>query len=178
MIDLSIPGDQLAIVEEFQPGFGAFEEEGIVYASIPGTAKMENAVAKVENQKAVRALARGDLVYSIVRNVYDQVALLEFQSVPYRAATNTYAYMRIAHVQRGFTEHFRDVFRIGDFVRARVHEVKPLGIYLTMADADLGVVRAFCASCRHELPVTKRDLTCKNCGRRQQRKIALKTNSR
>lgn len=178
MIALTVPGENLAIAEEFQPGFGTFEEEGIVYASIPGNALMENAVAQVENQRAIRRLSRGDLVYAIVRNVYDQVALLEFQSVPYRAATNTYAYMRIAHVQRGFTEHFRDVFRIGDFVRARVHEVKPLGIYLTMADGDLGVIRAFCASCRHEIPVTKRDTTC-NCGRRQQRKIALKpTNSR
>lgn len=175
---MTVPGDQLAIVEEFQPGFGAFEEDGIVYASIPGNPKMESAVAQVQNPTAIRPLARGDLVYAIVRNVYDQVALLEFQSVPYRAATNTYAYMRIAHVQRGFTEHFRDVFRIGDYVRARVHEVKPLDIYLTMADADLGVIRAFCASCRHELPVTKRDLTCKNCGRRQQRKIALKNDSR
>jgi exosome complex component CSL4 len=168
------PGDFLAVVEEFEPGFGAVEEDGKVYASIPGQAKTENHLAYVDSMKAVRPLKKGDLVYAVVRDVYDQIALMEFQPVKFRAASATYAYIRISHVAKGYTENFRDVFRIGDFVRARVHEVKPLGLYLTMVEPDLGVVRAFCASCREELALKSHEIRCRACGRRQGRKIAVK----
>ncbi|MDP2718070.1 MAG: exosome complex RNA-binding protein Csl4 [Candidatus Micrarchaeota archaeon] len=170
----AIPGDFLAVVEEFEPGFGTFQEDGKVYAAIPGHAKTENHLAQVQNPDAVQHLKKGDLVYAIVRDVYDQIALLEFQPVKFRAATNTYAYIRISHVAKGYTENFRDVFRIGDYVRARVHEVRPLGLYLSMVEPDLGVVRAFCASCREELALKSSEIRCRACGRRQGRKIAVK----
>ncbi len=168
------PGDFLAVVEEFEPGFGALEEDGKVYAAIAGQAKTENHAAEVQNPAAVRPLKKDDLVYAVVRDVYDQIALLEFAPVKFRAASATYAYIRISHVAKGYTENFRDVFRIGDFVRARVHEVRPLGLYLTMVEPDLGVVRAFCASCRAELPLKASEIRCRECGRRQGRKIAIK----
>ncbi|MBI5226146.1 exosome complex RNA-binding protein Csl4 [Candidatus Micrarchaeota archaeon] len=168
------PGTQLAVVEEFEPGFGAIEENGLVFATIPGLAKTAEHHATVTNPKAIQHLQRGDLVYAVVRDVYDSIALLEFQSVQPRAAFGTYGYIRIANVQRGYTENFRDVFRIGDFVKAKIHEVKPLGIYLTMAESGLGVVRAFCASCREEISFneTGMDMRCNACGRRQSRKLA------
>ena len=167
-----MPGEFLAVVEEFEPSQGAFEEHGKVYAAIPGYAKTEAHQASVTNGKAVQKLKRGDTVYAIVRDVYEQIALLEFQPLTPKAATNTYAYLRIANVQRGYTESFRDVFRIGDYVKAKVAEVKPLGIYLTMAEPGLGVVRAFCASCRAELKLERtHEQTCRACGRRQGRKL-------
>jgi len=170
----AVPGQQLAVVEEFEPAFGAFEENGLVYAAILGNAKTEAHQASVTNPKAIDHLQRGDLVVAVVRDVYDSIALLEFQPLKARAAFGTYGYIRIANVQRGYTESFRDVFRIGDFVKAKIHEVKPLGIYLTMAEPSLGVVRAFCASCRKELQPNDSgmDIQCRNCGRRQNRKLA------
>lgn len=171
---VTFPGDFLAVVEEFEPGAGAIEEEGKVYATIAGVAKTEAHQASVTNPKAIQHLHSGDLVYAVVRDVYDSIALLEFQPVKPRASFGTYGYIRIANVQRGYTENFRDVFRIGDFVKAKIHEVKPLGIYLTMAEPGLGVVRAFCASCRGELDISANDpeIRCHNCGRRQGRKLA------
>ncbi len=174
---VAIPGQQLAVVEEFEPAFGAFEEDGKVYASIIGSAKTEAHQASVTNPKAITHLQRGDLVVAVVRDVYDSIALLEFQPTKPRAAFSTYSYIRIANVQRGYTESFRDVFRVGDFVKAKIHEVKPLGIYLTMAEPGLGVIRAFCASCRKEIQPNEsgQDIQCKNCGRRQNRKLANAT---
>ena len=175
----AIPGQQLAVVEEFEPGTGAFEEDGKVYAAIMGNAKTEAHQATVNNPKAIIHLQRGDDVVAVVRDVYDSIALLEFQPITPRAAFSTYSYIRIANVQRGYTESFRDVFRIGDFVKAKIHEVKPLGIYLTMAEPGLGVIRAFCASCRKEIQPNDSgiDIQCKNCGRRQNRKLANATNA-
>ncbi len=172
------PGQFMAVVEECVPGFGAAEEDGKVYTAIAGEPSLEAGTASVKNRKAIRPLSRGDIVYGVVRDTYDSIALIEFQSTTPKAAHGTYGYIRIANVQRGYTENFREVFRIGDFVKAKINEVKPLGIYLTMADSGLGVVRAFCISCRNELDLSNShgELRCSACGRRQGRKLALEGN--
>ena len=34
--DVVLPGDRLGVIEEFIPGLGTFEDEGIIFATING----------------------------------------------------------------------------------------------------------------------------------------------
>lgn len=162
------PGHLLGALEECEPGAGAYEEEGLVYASVVGENVCEKHEAEVKSKLRLEKLKEGDVVYAQVKDVYDQIALLEFQSESRRAAFSTYSYLRISEVQRRYTESFREALRIGDLVRAEVLEIKPLGIYLTTAAPHLGVIKAFCSSCRAPLDKGR----CKECGRIESRKWA------
>ncbi len=174
-----VPGDSIAFSEEFASGEGTFEEkDGSVVATRMGKASLDAKArsASVSSLVSTVPLKAGDLVYGKVQDLYDTVALVQFEPAPekgiYRAASNTYAYLRISEVQRGFVENFRDVLRIGDFVRARIKEVTKMGIYLTMMAPDLGVVKAFCSNCRNPLSFRGRILVCPNCGSKEERKTA------
>lgn len=167
------PGKEIAICEEAEASAGAVEENGIVYASVVGLEKLRAGTAGVSNPSSPRMLQKGDLVYGQVEDLFDQVALLGFKPAEKRVSSNAdRAFLRIGEVQgrgRGYTESFKDVLRMGDLVKARVIEVTELGVYVTIAEADLGVIKAYCTSCRHELGES---LECPNCLKKERRKMA------
>ncbi|MEW5955583.1 MAG: exosome complex RNA-binding protein Csl4 [Candidatus Micrarchaeota archaeon] len=172
-----LPGEFLAVSEESVGGQGTFEEkDGRIYSAVAGRKAADSRArsVSVQAQVNVRPLAAGDYAYGLVHDLYEMVALVEFSPVSRKgeriASHNNYAYLRISEVQRGYTERFRDWLRIGDVIKARVKEITSLGIYLTIADADLGVVKAFCTQCKHELEPRGRVMVCPACGNKEQRK--------
>ncbi len=174
-----VPGDFIAVSEEFAASDGTLEEkDGKIIATRVGISRLDakGRSASVVPFSATVSLAAGDLVYGKVQDLYDSVALVQFEPVVekkhFKAASNTYAYLRISEVQRGFVENFRDVLRIGDYVRANIKEVTKMGIYLTIAAPDLGVVKAFCSRCRNPLSFRGRILVCPSCGSKEERKTA------
>ncbi len=176
---LVIPGDFIAVSEEFAAAEGTIEEkDGKITATRVGRSRLDprSRSASVAPFAATVPLKAGDLVYGKVQDLYDTVALVQFEPVVekkrFKAASNTYAYLRISEMQRGFVESFRDVLRIGDYVRARIKEVTKMGIYLTVSAPDLGVVKAFCSRCRNQLSFRGRILVCPACGNKEERKTA------
>ena len=173
MSDLIFPGKEIAVTEEAQPSQGTVEENGVVYAAVFGESKLYGGVASVANAKTPRLLAKGDLVLGKVEDLFDNVALISFQPLEKRIASPAdRAFLRISEINGrsgGFVENFSEFLRIGDLIRARVIEVTVLGVYLTLAESGLGVLKAFCTTCRLEL---NENLECKNCLRKERRKMA------
>lgn len=171
------PGEFIAYSEEYSPLAGTSEEEGKIYSAQFGLLEKDDGKRTVQviAKKTTRPLRKGDLVYARVEDVYDQVSLLKFQPVESRmeiiGTPNSMAYLRISEVQKGYTERFRDFLRIGDFILARVTEVSNLGIYLTMSDPSLGVVRAFCGKCKEEMQLTQGEFYCSFDNIKERRKI-------
>lgn len=167
------PGQEIATSEEAQPDGGTVEENGVIYASVPGMQSLKAGIASVVNPNVPRMLAKGDIVYASVEDLFDQVALLGFKPAEKHVSSNAdRAFLRIGEVQgrgRGFTESFKGYLHMGDLVRARVIEVTDLGVYVTIAEQDLGVIKAFCTTCRLEL---NESLECNNCARKERRKMA------
>jgi exosome complex component CSL4 len=46
-----LPGDQIAVAEEFEPGEGTYEKDGLVFASTPGVLQLDeqSRVARVRS---------------------------------------------------------------------------------------------------------------------------------
>jgi len=172
---LVVPGEALAYAVEYVGGKNIVElEDGQLYPERVGTKTVneEDRSIEVKSEKTARIVKPGDLVYAKVYKIFDQMTLLEFQPVEKGlGGERTFAYLRISELSRGYAENIRDYLRTGDYIKARVKEVKPLGIYLTMKDDDLGVVRAFCSRCRAELT---EDGKCPECSRTETRKWAGK----
>jgi len=180
---LVYPGQQIAVSEEGEAASGAMESDGAVYATVAGNVIIDpqTYAISVKSAHPLVPLREGDVVNGIVHDIYDTVALIEFEPVPTngerKCYTNRFAYLRISEVSKGYVENFRDVLRIGDVLVARVREIKPLGIYLSIMDSNLGVVKAKCTLCRHELRNTGQVMECPNCKNREGRKMALTNNT-
>ncbi len=174
---MTLPGEVLGVSEEFVAGPGTVEEDGKIIAIAAGEGKTDALEHKlwVDARKIARPLAPGDPVYGIVQDLYESIALVEFQAMPQGgelpSSESRMAFVRISELDDGYVERLRDYLRIGDVIRARVLEVKALGIYLTLKDRELGVLRAFCSVCREEMRLQGREFACPQCGSREPRKL-------
>ena len=169
------PGEFLGVSEEYVAGQGTFEEDGKIYAMFSGESRRDDKIRKVwvDARKIVRPLKEGDLVHGVIQQLYESMVMVKYASQPVGnefPANGETAFLKISELMPGYVERLRDVVRVGDVVRARVHQVKPLATYLTMKDRDLGVVGASCSRCRSATEFDGKLFICKQCGSREYRK--------
>lgn len=173
----SVPGQFLGVSEEFVGGPGTFEDpDGKIYSRALGTREEDasSRTVSVKAAKTIRPLSPGDMVVARVDDLYESMALVRFEPTPYGNITpagNGSAFIRISELDNSYVERLQDYLRIGDVLRARVLEIKPLGTYLTLKGPDLGVVKAYCSRDRSEMALTGASYRCPSCGRTEARKI-------
>lgn len=173
-----MPGEQLSTSEELLPGEGTFEEDGIIRAARVGKYVVNEKYRRAE-VKAVTStpvlLKRGDIVIAKVESVRSTMVIAEVIHVMGKNRSisgDTNATLRVSEIAQGYVKDPSTEFGIGDFIRAKVTQVKP-SIQLETKDRDLGAIKSLCTKCRHPL-VKKGDiLECENCGNKQKRRITM-----
>jgi exosome complex component CSL4 len=171
-----LPGEQIAVVEEYEPGEGTYERDGLVFASTPGVLQLDeqNRVARVRPFNPPAELQAGDIVYGVVDDIRGMMATATVNAIHGRdrqISGESEGTIHISNVSEEYTEDIRDMYRLGDIIRAKVIQVKP-SVQLTTAEPDLGVVKALCGQCRGPLELRGRDLYCSRCERSERRKLA------
>ena len=177
--DLVIPGDFLAVSEQFLPGEGAFEDNGLIKSATPGNVfiNYENReISVISNSVGPVLLKYGDIVYGQITEVRSQKALIDIQSkkdclrtfaLPYKAT------IHISQVKKGYLDKMTDAFRIGDIIVGKVIKITGNNVDLTTNSHDLGVIKAMCTRCRSYLKhYNKNELYCPNCNKKERRKLA------
>ncbi len=171
-----LPGDQIAVAEEFEPGEGTYERNGLVYAATPGVLRLDeqSRVARVRPFNPPAELQVGDIVYATIDDIRSMMATATVNAIHGRGRAisgETDGTIHISNVSEEYTEDIRDMYHLGDIIRAKVIQTKP-SVQLTTAEPDLGVVRALCGVCRGPMELRGRDLFCPRCERTERRKVA------
>src|SRR2546425_753139 len=139
-----LPGDEIAVAEEFEPGEGTYERNGLVFAATPGVLILDpaNRVARVRAFNPPAELKVGDIVYGVVDDIRGMMATATILAIHGRTrqiSGESEGTIHISNVSEEYTEDIRDMFRLGDIIRAKVIQVKP-SVQLTTAERNLGVV--------------------------------------
>ena len=169
-----LPGDEVAVTEEYESGEGTYERDGKIYAVAPGILALDDSskVAKVTQFNPPAKLRVGDIVYATVSDIRSSMATAEvvvLHGVDRQLSGDTEGAIHISHVSSEYTEEFRQVFRLGDIIRAQVIQAQP-SLQLTTAGPNLGVVKALCSECRGPLVKRGSELYCERCEHSEQRK--------
>ena len=171
-----MPGEEIAISEEYVVGDGTYERDGKIFASVAGHVELDKneMVARVKGLNPPVLLKAGDTILGEVSEI--RARMVNVQSIareePGRRMTGQdMGTIHISKVTDGRSDDLRELFRLGDVVRAKVLQVKP-SLQLTTAGAELGVIKAFCTKCRTPLVMKKGELSCGNCERVERRKLA------
>ena len=177
--DLVFPGDFLAVSEQFLPGVGVFDDNGFIKSATPGNVIINHEnkeISVVSKSTGPVLLEINDLVFGQVLDIRGQRALIDIQSkkdcnrsfaLPYKAA------IHVSQVKKGYLDRLSDAMRIGDIMVAKVIKVTGNNVDLSIIDSDLGIVKAMCTKCRNYLKQTEGNkLYCKNCDRKEIRKVA------
>jgi exosome complex component CSL4 len=171
-----LPGDEVAISEEYIPGEGTYEAGGKIYSSMVGELELDkrDMVARVRGFNPPLELKQGDIVIGTVEDVKSSMVIISVVAVEGKTRAITgenEGTIHISKVSEGYTKDLSREFRVGDIVRAKILQAKP-SLQLTTGSKEFGVVKAHCSVCRQPMILKGRELYCENCERSEPRKIA------
>ncbi|MFX1285421.1 MAG: exosome complex RNA-binding protein Csl4 [Promethearchaeota archaeon] len=164
--DWVLPGDKIAVIEEFLPDETCYEQDGSIYSKIVGQVVTDSKKHKISviPKHPHRSVKNGDVGLGRVEFMKKQIASVniyhlnnENLSIPISAV------LHISEASRRFVKNMYEVARPGDWLRFRIiRAIKP--VYISLIGDGLGVVISYCVQCGHELEYKRRNrLECPNC---------------
>ncbi|OGD57241.1 hypothetical protein A3K78_04490 [Candidatus Bathyarchaeota archaeon RBG_13_52_12] len=170
------PGEELAVIEEYNDGEGSYQEDGLVRSEELGEIRLNKEKRAVEVNKVTRHLnlpLEGVIVMAEAGSVTRRDARVDIFRVDGKKIEPTFTgVVHISDVAREFGRNLEQALRSGDIVRAVVANTKNRIIQLSMAGPEYGVIYAYCSRCGGILENQKGRLTCPKCKRVERRQIA------
>ena len=171
-----LPGDKIAVSEEFLPGKHTYEDAGLIRALVVGGVQMDAKNMEI----SVNPVAEASTV-RVEDWVTGQVEVLQSNS----AGLKIY-YVNGVRMDKDFsgTLSLRGFgggrgarkgppVKLGDIVRCRVFSLVNGIIHLSIDETDMGVLHALCGNCGRPLLKGGRDkVKCDECGNVEDRKLA------
>lgn len=173
--NFALPGKHVGAAEEAAPGKGTYEAGNEVYSALSGRIIREHGEVSVLAKKDVIRIQPGQIVYGIVADVMEQLALIEIEPLVKGrerfVPPSDYGVLRVMNIRDGFVPSAKSEMKRGDLIKARVEDTSK-GVSLSTKAFDLGVVKAYCEICRHEMNLVDTVLKCGKCGNISKRKLS------
>lgn len=174
--EIVLPGDEIGTTEEFTSGDLTYEKDGKIYSATLGEAMInrKDMSVLVKPRNPPNVLKPGDIVIGMVRDCREKmvlVTILKTEGNKRAIAGDTDATLQISQISKDYVETTRDMFHVGDLLRARVVQGSP-SLQLSTVAEGLGVIRALCQSCRSPMEKAENSLHCEVCSRTESRKLA------
>lgn len=165
------PGDRIGSVEEFKAGEGVYEENGELFAAVAGILEFEEKMAKVKSFRSIPELKKGDVVVGRVVDVRSSFAMVEIARKKGEDRELAHTGLAMLHVSNvgARVDSIGDVISYFDIVKARVVDTSPK---ISIKEPEMGVLKAYCGSCKSELVLEGGKLKCPKCGREERRKVS------
>ena len=172
-----LPGEQVATSEEYTPGFGTYEHDGMIYASAVGDLNLDekNKTARLTFDNPPMTVFEGDKVFCEVTDLRASMVICNIIAIEgaTRAVTGqTDATIHVSRIANKYVEDASQEYRQTDLLRAEVIQSKP-SIQLTTVHAHLGAIMVKCRGCREPMDRQQGNkLYCPKCDRTEYRKVA------
>jgi exosome complex component CSL4 len=170
-----IPGDKIAVIEEFLPDETCFEDEGSIISRVSGEVRPDLKKHKISVIPAKKffELRKGDIGIGRVEYTKKQIASVNIHYINDKEVPlPVNSILHVSEASRRFIRNMYDVARSGDWLKFRiVRDFKP--IYISLIGEGLGVILAYCNHCGTELENFRRNsFKCSYCEHIQDRIIS------
>ncbi|MBI3841408.1 MAG: exosome complex RNA-binding protein Csl4 [Thaumarchaeota archaeon] len=172
-----LPGDKLAVSEEFLPGKHTYEESGLIRSLAVGSVQKDGDKMEISVEPAMvrESIKVDDWVTGQVENAQANSANVKLYYVNGKPTYKDFSGMLNLRGLSGGGRGARRTTPVksGDIVRCRVFSLLNGIIHLTIEEPDMGVVAALCSNCG--TPLLKGNSTrvkCDECGNVEERKLA------
>ncbi|HEX4919891.1 MAG TPA: exosome complex RNA-binding protein Csl4 [Candidatus Bathyarchaeia archaeon] len=171
-----VPGEKLGVVEEFDPGRGTVDVNGVVFSSQTGTVTVDGK-RRVVTVKTVTGPVvvpeEGSSVVGIVEKVQEKMAIINIVMVDGKKMELPFTGMlHISNSSPRFERIMGEVCKPNDILRAKVIDTSQRIPKLTTVGRELGVIKAYCSRCGNELVLSGRILRCSVCRNVERRRLA------
>ena len=172
-----LPGDKVAVSEEFLPGAHTYEHSGVIRALTAGSVAkdMKNMEISVKPVAQPELFKVDDWVSGQVEGSQANSANVHIYFLNGKPTHKDFSGMLSLRGLSGGGRGERRTtpVKTGDVVRCRVFSLVNGIIHLTIDEPDMGVVAALCGNCGR--PLLKGSATrvkCDECGNVEERKLA------
>lgn len=174
-IERALPGEKLAVVEEFEGGDGTYTMGELVRASSLGRAIFEMKERRVKIEPIVnkaRIPSTGDSVVGAVESIQSSLANIRIETVNGERSSAGFKGMLISENQRGRRTRKAVVAKPWDVIRATVVSNENSTIQLALNGQDDGVLYTICSVCGGGVVKLGRRVKCNDCGFTEERELA------
>lgn len=173
--DAVLPGDQVAVSEEYLPGAHVYDDSGLIRALAVGTVHRDPKSREISVAPAAPAnlLKVGDYVTGQVESASTSNSSVIIYYVNGRPTDKEFSGMlmlRSGRRERG--PRAGPPVKLGDVVRCRIHSLMNGIIHLSIDEDRAGVVFALCGNCGRPLLRGGNRAKCDECGNVEERKLA------
>jgi exosome complex component CSL4 len=175
-----LPGDKVAVSEEFLPGKHTYDDSGVIKALVVGSVMkdVKNMEISVKPAFDAETIKVGDVITGQVETAQSSSAGVKIH------------YLNGKRTEKDFTGSLslksRDSgrgghrggprggppVRLGDIVRCRVFSLLNGMIHLSVEEDDMGVLFALCGNCGRPMTRGGVKAKCDECGNVEDRKLA------
>ena len=176
---LTIPGETIAVIEEFFAGDNTYLMNGDIISKILGRiiADINKRVIKVEPLKRLYLPEVNEVVYGRVVTIRDPIAFLDVIYVENRNKPLLKPLSGILHVNNVSSSYVKSLYEVigyGDVVRAWVMESRTLPLELSIKGREFGVIFSNCPYCMTPLKKRGFNLFCNKCKKSFKKKVSPK----
>jgi exosome complex component CSL4 len=172
-----LPGDKLAVSEEFLPGQHTYDDAGLIRALTAGSVVKDIKSMEISVKPAVQPeiIKVDDWVTGQVETSQANSANVKIYFLNGKSTHKDFSGMLNLRGLSGGGRGARRTtpVKAGDIVRCRVFSLLNGIIHLTIEEPDMGVVAALCGNCgRPLLRGSPTRAKCDECGNVEERKLA------
>lgn len=171
---LSLPGDKIATIEEFETGDNTFDDGHTIRSVVIGTKEFDKThrIAKINKFKSPAVPQVGDLVIgnlaALMNNMF-AVTILYINGKP------THSGLECICQAKGAKK--RIIARVSDIVMVKVISHLNGAIHATISEPELGVLFTQCNKCAGKVVALGGNVKCVDCGYIEERKLSSKFGS-
>lgn len=172
---VALPGDKLAVSEEYLPGPHVYDDSGLLRALAVGTVQKDARKMEISIKPSVDAgvLKAGDYVTGQVEVAATSTAGVRIYYVNGKPTDKGFTgtvMLRSREAGRG--PRGAPPVKLGDIVRCGVQSTMNGIIHLSVEDDRMGVVYALCGNCGRPMQKGGNRAKCDECGNVEERKLA------
>jgi exosome complex component CSL4 len=172
---LTVPGDRLAVIEEFVAGEGTYVDDGVIRASTLGVVHKDvvNKQIMVKREKVNRLPKVGDIIIGQVESAQPSEVDIRIYFINDSPSQKGFIGMLLLREDESKVSRGNKIpCKVGDLVRAKVAANVDMIILLTLSCPKCGVIYALCSLCGGQLVKMNMRLKCVECGNIEHRVIA------
>ncbi|MBI3841712.1 MAG: exosome complex RNA-binding protein Csl4 [Thaumarchaeota archaeon] len=167
----NLPGDKVAIIEEFETGNNTFDDGHTIRSVVIGTSEFDKIqrIAKIKQMNAPAVPQVNDLVIGTVVALMNNMFAI---TMLYINGKPTHSGLECICQARGAKK--RILTRVSDVVMTRVISHLNGAIHATINEPELGVLFTQCNKCAGKVIAMGGNVKCVDCGYIEERKLSSK----
>jgi exosome complex component CSL4 len=167
----TLPGDKIAIIEEFETGQNTFDDGQSIRSLVIGTSEFDktNRIAKINEMRKPAVAQVNDIVTGNISALMNNMFAI---NILYINGKSTHSGLECICQARGAKK--RIMVRVGDIVSAKIISHLNGVVHATISEPELGVLFSQCNKCGAKVVSMGSSIKCVDCGYIEERKISTK----